>query len=262
MSAGKFDPDDVPRPAVAIRIDAQNRNSRQAHEQKRKGQLILALHGSVTCEVEKGLWIVPPRCGLWIPCGAPHSVSISSDGTVVLVFIEPGLVNLPTAGCTLKVSNLLRELVQRLAELPPLYSTEGPAARLVQVLLDELSQAATKQLHLPISANARLRRIMDGLLKNPADRSTMAEWAKRVAMSERTLARLIFTETGMTFGRWRQQFHVLTALQRLAAGKSVQAVSQDLGYESVSAFITMFKKALGQSPARYLAKRDEMLTRE
>ena len=34
----------------------------------------------------------------------------------------------------------------------------------------------------------------------------------------------------------------------------MQAVSQDLGYDSVSAFITMFKKALGtESPGRYLA---------
>ena len=86
----------------------------------------------------------------------------------------------------------------------------------------------------------------------------MAEWAKRIAMSERTLARLIVTETGMTFGRWRQQLHIIIALQRLSSGHSVQTVSQDLGYESVSAFITMFKKALGKSPGRYLAERGEL----
>jgi AraC-like DNA-binding protein len=32
-------------------------------------------------------------------------------------------------------------------------------------------------------------------------------------------------------------------------------VSETLGYESVTAFITMFKKALGQSPTRYFAAR-------
>jgi YesN/AraC family two-component response regulator len=31
------------------------------------------------------------------------------------------------------------------------------------------------------------------------------------------------------------------------------AVSADLGYESVTAFITMFRKALGKSPAKYLS---------
>jgi AraC-like DNA-binding protein len=33
----------------------------------------------------------------------------------------------------------------------------------------------------------------------------------------------------------------------------VQQVSADLGYESVTAFITMFRKALGKSPAKYLS---------
>ena len=74
-------------------------------------------------------------------------------------------------------------------------------------------------------------------------------------MSERTLARLIQKQTGLTFGRWRQRLHILVALQRLSAGISVQTVSQDLGYETPSAFITMFKKALGKSPRRYLADR-------
>jgi AraC-like DNA-binding protein len=98
-----------------------------------------------------------------------------------------------------------------------------------------------------------LRRIADALTQNPADRSTAAEWGARVAMSERTLTRLVVSETGMSFGRWRQQLHIIIALQRLSAGALVQRVAEDLGYESVSAFITMFKKALGKPPARYFA---------
>ena len=43
------------------------------------------------------------------------------------------------------------------------------------------------------------------------------------------------------------------ALQRLSSGVSVQRTAEDLGYESVSAFITMFRKTLGQTPARYFA---------
>ena len=71
----------------------------------------------------------------------------------------------------------------------------------------------------------------------------------------RTLARLVKNETGMTFGRWRQQLHIVIALQRLSAGARVQQVAEELGYESVTAFITMFKKALGKPPARYFADR-------
>jgi AraC-like DNA-binding protein len=110
-----------------------------------------------------------------------------------------------------------------------------------------------QQLHLPISTEPRLRRIAAALADDPSDRSTMAEWADRVAMSESSLARLVLSETGLTFGRWRQQLHLIVALRELSAGASVQQVSTALGYESVTAFITMFKKALGKPPAKYLS---------
>jgi AraC-like DNA-binding protein len=74
-------------------------------------------------------------------------------------------------------------------------------------------------------------------------------------LSERTLSRLITQETGMSFGRWRQQLHLMLSLQWLAKGASIQQVATDLGYENASSFVLMFHKALGTSPARYMAQR-------
>ena len=37
--------------------------------------------------------------------------------------------------------------------------------------------------------------------------------------------------------------------------KSVQTVALELGYENASGFVTMFRKAVGKSPARYLSDR-------
>ena len=133
-----------------------------------------------------------------------------------------------------------------------------PPARLARVLLDEPLNMPVEQLHLPMSSEPRVRRITDALLRAPGDRSTLPEWAQRLAMSERSLARLMRRETGLSFGRWRQQLQLLVALRELSGGARVQQVAAELGYESVTAFITMFKKALGQPPARYLAA----LTRE
>lgn len=39
----------------------------------------------------------------------------------------------------------------------------------------------------------------------------------------------------------------------LVRGQTVQQTAQSLGYDSTTAFITMFKKGLGQTPGRYLA---------
>ena len=108
-------------------------------------------------------------------------------------------------------------------------------------------------LHLPMPADPRLRTIAKALSSDPANRTTIAEWARIVAMSERSLFRLVMSQTGMNFGRWRQQFQVMFAIERLTEGASVQTVAFDLGYESASAFITMFKKVLGQPPGQYLA---------
>ena len=74
-------------------------------------------------------------------------------------------------------------------------------------------------------------------------------------MSERTLARLVVAETGMSYGRWRQQLGIVLAIQRMAEGASVQKVAGDLGYESAGSFVTMFRKALGTSPGRYMSAR-------
>lgn len=46
-----------------------------------------------------------------------------------------------------------------------------------------------------------------------------------VGMSERTLARLLTHATGMSFGRWRQQLHLMLAVRWLAAGASVRQVA-------------------------------------
>jgi len=75
-------------------------------------------------------------------------------------------------------------------------------------------------------------------------------------MSENSPARLVQQEAGLTFGRWRQQLQLIVAIRSLSVGATVQQVSADHGYESVSAFIAMFKKALGASPAEYLRNFD------
>ena len=70
-------------------------------------------------------------------------------------------------------------------------------------------------------------------------------------MSERSLGRLIAEEVGMSFGRWRRQLHVIMAVQSLTFGRSVETVAADLGYESASSFVAMFRKVMGQPPGRY-----------
>jgi AraC-like DNA-binding protein len=246
------DPEQSRLRAHAVRIDV-SQNEREAPEHRhRKGQLVMASRGGVTSRVPSGIWMVPPQCGVWVPGGMPHSNVATANARLFFLFIEPNAADLPNRCCTFSLSPLVRELIMEMATQSEVAAACGET--MTTLLLSALSRMPIEDLHLPLTAEARLDRIASALVKDPSDRSTMAQWAQRVAMSENSLARLVQQETGLTFGRWRQQLQLITAIRSLAAGSTVQQVSGDLGYESVSAFITMFKKALGTSPAQYLRK--------
>ena len=66
--------------------------------------------------------------------------------------------------------------------------------------LDELAAMPQQKLSLPVSAHPKIRAMADALVSHPEDRSTFNAWAKRLALSERSLARLMLRETGLTFG--------------------------------------------------------------
>lgn len=252
-----LDPDGLTAPVVALRVHTSDNEREMPFHTHGKGQLVVVLHGALTCETAQGMWIVPPQSAVWIPSGIAHSNRVTADGQVCFLFVVPEAAAMPAQCCSMALSPLLIQLIRHLAEQPQDYDTGSRTARLVAVLLEELMQSPSQPLplHLPMPANSRLRRVAHELTEQPADRSTVAQWATRCAMSERSFARFVQAETGMTFGRWRQQIHLMVALQQLASGASVQRVSAELGYESVSAFITMFRKSLGKPPARYMAQR-------
>jgi len=98
----------------------------------------------------------------------------------------------------------------------------------------------------------RIRKVVEALLSDPADNRGFEDWSRFAGASQRTLARLFQSETGMTFRAWRQQLRLQRALEMLTEGQAVTSVALDLGYDSPSAFIAMFRRALGASPTRYL----------
>ncbi|MFS2160769.1 helix-turn-helix domain-containing protein [Pseudomonas sp. Pseusp122] len=250
------DVDSIPRAVSALSASMVSQDWEYARHQHRKGQLLYSVRGVLNCETEEGVWIVPPQCAVWIPGGLAHSSRGSGRTECYCLFVEPAAAaDLPQSCCTLAVSPLLRELLLKAAEFPELYPPGGREERLIATLLDELAVAEVEDLHLPMPRDPRLRRLAEQLLAEPCDKTSMADWASRIGMSERNMSRLLLEEIGLSFGRWRRQLHVILSLQRLTQGDSVQTVALELGYENASGFVTMFRKAVGKPPARYLAER-------
>jgi len=253
----RFDPsviDEVSRPAFSFITETSFVGESEPHRHG-KAQLLYVMSGVLTMRAAGGVWTVPPNCALWIPGGVPHSGRVAGHIKIGNLYIDARLTGGLKDECgILFVQPFLRELIFR---LEPRHDSPGMAPerlhRLVGVLLDELSAAPLEPIHLPMPADRRLQRLTEAMVAEPGLRFTIDEWGARVGASNRTLSRLFQRETGMSFVRWRQQLHIGVALQRLAAGQLVTVIAGDLGYESVSAFIAMFRRMLGTTPTRYFS---------
>lgn len=218
-----------------------------------RAQLLYAASGVMRVTTDAGVWVVPPQRAVWIPPGVEHHVqALGTPLSMRSLYIRAdALAGLPTDCCVVTVSPLLRELIVVAISMTDTPPPGGPEERLYQVILDQIEAVQVAPLHLPMPDDKRLRPIIDALTQDPADNRTLQDWTRETGASERTLARLFQSETGLTFGHWRQQVRLLGALTRLAHGDSVTEVALDLGYNSQSAFIAMFRRALGKTPGRY-----------
>ncbi len=202
----------------------------------------------------QGDWVVPPSRAVWVPAGVEHAIEMTGNVMVQTLYLASGISGvLPKSCCAVNVSPLLRELILHTASLGMLDRNLPINSRLIAFLVDQLSVLPTIPLQLPLPSDERAKRAVAWLRAHPDDPGLIKQVAKRVSLSPRTLERLFQKETGMTFGRWRQQLRLQSALRLLAGGRPVTAVALDVGYESPSAFIAMFKRTLGTTPHRYFA---------
>ncbi|GAB2483882.1 helix-turn-helix transcriptional regulator [Comamonas humi] len=215
-------------------------------------QLIHAVQGVMVVVAEGGQWIVPPTRGIWMPAGMVHQVRHVGEVHMRSLYVRPDAApGLATQAQVVGISPLLRELIRAAMAVAMPYAADSRDGRLMRLLLDELQALPVLPMHLPKPADARLRRICAHLQQHPDDTATLQDWAERLQVNPKTLQRLFARDTGMGFGRWRQQARLLQALERLAQGEKVIDVALALGYDSPGAFATMFKRQFGQTPSGF-----------
>lgn len=223
-----------------------------------RGQLFCVDSGLVHVRTSHGSWLLPPRRAGWIPPGERHWASVSGAATGWSVIVAPSAcAALPARPCVIGISELMQALVRRAVGWPGGQALASADARMAQVLLDEIQRAPHEPLHLPMPSDPRAARVARAVYERPDDPRSLEDWARWGALSPRSLRRLMDAETGMSFGRWRQQAGLIHALERLARGEAVATVADALGYASPSGFIAMFRRAFGESPGRYFARRGE-----
>lgn len=216
-----------------------------------RGQLIGSMRGLLSLGVEKSLWIVPAIHAIWVPPQQLHSVKSHGDFHGWSAFVSPAAcASLPDRPCTLRTSPLLREAVLRAATWAA-GTTDAARQRVGELIVDEIKTMPAETHGLPLPREARLSRIAQAFIADPSDLRDLDAWARWAGISSRTLSRRFVAETGFTFTRWKQRARLLRSLEMLAAGMPVTTIALDLGYSTGSAFISLFARVYGVTPAVY-----------
>lgn len=212
-------------------------------------QIVHAADGVMRVAAEGASWVIPPGRGLWVPAGVAHGFVCVTAVSVRTVYLSGGPADLPGKSEVWQISNLMREVIIRLAT-----HADGPEApHLAALLLHEITRTEALPLHIEHPTDRRAARVAQALIADPSDTRSLDDWSKVANAAPRTLKRLFQAETGLSFGQWRRQVRLIAALEMLALGQPVTRVAHAVGYDSTSAFIEMFREQLGTTPGKYFS---------
>jgi AraC-like DNA-binding protein len=198
--------------------------------------------------------MIPPGNAVLVPAGFVHSIHMWGEVAVRMLYFPAAL---PSAALefdecrVLAVSALLRELILRVVEIGALDSRTPSHQHLLAVLLDEMEAAPVTPATLPLPEDARAAAVARQVLAAPSGDHSLDDLSRRHAVGRRTLERIFRSETGMSFGLWKQKARLSDAVRLLAEGRSVTDTALDTGYASVSAFIAAFKRTFGCTPGQW-----------
>ncbi|MCQ4093449.1 helix-turn-helix transcriptional regulator [Erwinia persicina] len=245
-------PADAEQLRLFFRYEQANARTEYLPHQHRWGQVIFVKCNVLEMQVEGERLLTPPNLPIWVPPGQQHaSYNHKQAHFRTLNIAAEACDGLPDRACLLRVSPVVHAIIEECARRELGVPKTEQDQRLCEVLLDQLRTAESQQSYLPSTSDKMLSPVLLALEQNPGDNTTLAQWAKRVYTTERTLSRRCQSQLGMSFSEWRQRLRFLHAISLLEQGKSVQEVALDLGYSSASALIVMFQQQSGTTPERY-----------
>lgn len=218
------------------------------------GEFVYSFSGVMEVKVAEHHYLAPPQYGVWLPPNQAHVGMNRQAAHHASLYISAELCGaLPTEPSALTVSPLARAMLEHLHARPaPQVDADSPAdARLLQVLLDQLSTAPRAGSYLPSSDDLALGAVLRWLEAHPGDNRTLPELAALANTTERTLMRRCQRDLGMSLAQWRQRLRVVKAMALLEHGQTVETIALDLGYGSASAFISMFKRLARATPDEF-----------
>jgi AraC-like DNA-binding protein len=226
----------------------------------RGGQFIVVEHGISHLRTDLGAWIIPARRVGWVPAGVRHASRAGGRGRGWVLLAPPGSSKAwPREVCVLQISALMQAALECLRE-----EEDHDVARsklLWRVVAAEMRNAAPEPFEVPMPSTAKILQAVQGLLKNPTLSKDLNELSQTAGMSRRSFTRHFRRETGLTFTHWKRAVIAHYAMERIACGDKVSSVAFEVGYDSVSAFIAMFRRKYGVAPRAFLIRHAQRFLR-
>lgn len=251
-----FDPDRFHSPVLGVAADYDslgvNTPRERAHTHA-KGQLTFTRQGCTSVELSARVCVLPPHRAIWIPAGTLHKTLQRNSVQFRSLYLDhEEFPQLSREVEVVAVSPLLREVAEQIALAE--FDTNWTLRRshnLLQVLIDELCAAPRTPTLLPLPQDARMRPLLEVLGKQEFP-PRLQDIAPHIGASMRTICRIFFRETGMSYRAWRQQWRLMRSIELMSNATSISAISSALEFNSDSAFVAFFKQYTGTTPGSYM----------
>jgi AraC-like DNA-binding protein len=217
-------------------------------------QVIYATCGVMQVAAGAGYWMIPPQFAIWIPAFTLHRICMPRAVSMRTLCLRRGVAARLPAGCTvLHVTPLLRELIVETVRIGNLRASDPLESALREVLIAQLHKASPVPTFVTMPRDGRALAVAQALLADPAACAPLGVLCAKAGFSIRTMERTFLREVGMSFESWRRQARLMKAVELLVRGCAVKEVAFEVGYRQPSAFVEMFREALGATPKAWVA---------
>lgn len=217
-----------------------------------KGQLSFVEDGVVYLEVDNQHFVIPAKHYVWIPKDREHQLRVSYSATQLHSFYFAN-----TEGKFYEkfgiypASNLIIELIKFSERWNQQFiNFHQPLANVLKTLFELIAlQPASVQIKLPIANSTQMEAITDYIQANYAQSLSLQTMTEQFNMSERSFCRLFKKSLNTTFLQYLKTVRVINAIELLVkTNMSIYEIANAVGYESLSAFSTIFLEYTHKRP--------------
>ena len=250
-------------PGVYI-IHQKIRGNEVGEHQHEEHEFFLPLQGEIQIQTSDKTLKAGPGKMIYLPPGTLHSfrADSTSQGERLILISDPHAWKKYQGGqfgpSVMSSSQLCKEILFQLLIHPKTKASKALVETLIQTMSEMLEGAYRTfdgdLLHLVgQSQDERVKTALGVIEESFTTTISTEEIARKSGMSVRNFNRLFLTEVGMTPKQVITLFRIEQAKQLLSNGKqSVTDISFEVGYNSVSQFISTFRKSTGQLPSSFL----------